>query len=64
MNRFKLIALALPLALSSAAFAADSAASSGSEFDHQTAASKWEVTPGFSSSAHSANEVQHHLYRM
>lgn len=42
MTRLKLLAL-LPLAISSVAFAADNA--TGSEYMHQTAASKWEVTP-------------------
>lgn len=46
MNRFKLIAMALPLALSSAAFAADSG-SGISEYQHQAAGGKWEVAPGF-----------------
>jgi len=41
MTRLKLLAL-LPLAISSVAFAAET---SGSEYLHQTAAGKWEVTP-------------------
>lgn len=44
--KMKYLAFALPLALSTAAFAADS--SSGvSVYEHQTDSGKWEVTPGF-----------------